>query len=250
LGQDFDLEQPRAFPAKRMIAAASNIGEDILIIAIFIAVGITVIVTRINQGRARQTREFDLLGLSVRLKFANFNPARDDEFALGWGFLTPLAQGHDRYAFNILRGTYQEQSLFVFDYYYRIGSGKSEQEHQLTLLMLVCKEAFPRVSIGPENMRTKFAALLGFNEDIQFESAKFSRQFCVHSADKKFAYDVCNPQMIEYLLANPGLQIEIQGPAIMLVFEPPLSAGSIEFNLPRLAQIRALLPEYLFTQTA
>ena len=52
--------------------------------------------------------------------------------------------------------------------------------------------------------------------------------------------------MIEYLLANPGLQIEIQGPVIMLVFEPPLSAGKIEFNLPRLAQIRALLPEYLF----
>jgi hypothetical protein len=42
--------------------------------------------------------------------------------------------------------------------------------------------------------------------------------FRVRCRDKKFAYDVCNPQMIEYLLSNRGLDIEIQGPAILLAF--------------------------------
>jgi len=69
----------------------------------------------------------------------------------------------------------------------------------------------------------------------------------VRSPDKKFAYDVCNPQMIEYLLMNPGLQVEIQGPALLLVFEPQLPVGQIESNLQRLIEIRSRLPEYLFT---
>ena len=72
----------------------------------------------------------------------------------------------------------------------------------------------------------------------------------MRSPDKKFAYDVCNPQMIDYLLKNPGLQMEIQGPALLLTFEPRLPAGKIEFNLQRLAQIRSFLPEYLFSQNA
>jgi hypothetical protein len=69
----------------------------------------------------------------------------------------------------------------------------------------------------------------------------------VHSGDKKFAYDVCNPQMIEYLLANQGLEIEIQCPVIALVFKPQLPVEQYQSNLQRLGQIRALLPEYLFT---
>ena len=69
----------------------------------------------------------------------------------------------------------------------------------------------------------------------------------MRSKDKKFAYDVCNPQMIDYLLTNPGLQIEIQGPVILLAFEPQLPVGQIEFNLQRLIEIRSRLPQYLFT---
>ena len=71
----------------------------------------------------------------------------------------------------------------------------------------------------------------------------------MRSPDKKFAYDVCNPQMMEYLLKNPGLQVEIQGPVLSLVFEPQLPVGQIESNLQRLIEIRSRLPEYLFTNT-
>jgi hypothetical protein len=36
--------------------------------------------------------------------------------------------------------------------------------------------------------------------DIKFESAEFSKTFCLRTPDKKFAYDACNAKMIEYLL--------------------------------------------------
>ena len=181
------------------------------------------------------------------MHFDSFNAERDDKFLMGWGFLSRLSQGTDRYAFNILRGTYHEQSLFIFDYHYQTGSGKNRQEHCGTLLMLIFKEAFPQLTIGPENIGLKIAEAFGVANDIKFESAEFSRKFCVRSPDKKFAYDVCNPQMIEYLLANPGLQIEIQGPVVSLVFEPQLPVGQIESNLQRLIEICSRLPQYLLT---
>ncbi len=164
-----------------------------------------------------------------------------------WGFLSRLAQGRDRYAFNILRGSYHEQSLFVFDYHYETGSDKNKTDHNLTLLMLVVKEVFPQLTIAPEDFGNRLAAAFGVGNDINFESAEFSRTFCVRCDDKKFAYDVCNPQMIEYLLANRSLQIEIQGPVILLAFATLLPVREIEFNLQRLVEIRSLMPNYLFT---
>ena len=230
-----------------MIAAAHSTGAVVFQVLLYVLIGIGVIIASIRQSRAARKRSLDLQALTTRLAFDDFNPNRDHGFAMGWGFLSRLAQGQERYAFNILRGTYHEQPLFIFDYHYQTGSGKSRQEHFCTLLMLVFKEAFPQLTIGPESLGEKIATVFGVGNDIKFESAEFSRTFCVRSKDKKFAYDVCNPQMIDYLLTNPGLQIEIQGPVILLAFEPQLPGGQIEFNLQRLIEIRSRLPQYLFT---
>jgi hypothetical protein len=202
-----------------------------------------------SRTRTGQTRAQELRILGDRLRFDDFNPSRDEAFAMGWGFLGRLSQGDRRYASNILRGKYHDESLFVFDYHYQTGSGSSTEEHEFTMLMLVSREAFSQVVIEPggESVLSKMAAAFGAGDDIKFESAEFSRTFCVRSVDKRFGYSVCNPQMIEYLLANPSLRVEINGPAILLAFEPPLPVGEIELNLQRLAEIRSRLPEYLFT---
>jgi hypothetical protein len=83
-------------------------------------------------------------------------------------------------------------------------------------------------------------------QDIKFESAEFSKTFCVRSPDKKFAYDVCHAQMMEYLLANRDLSIEIENEVLALAFDRCLATEQIEFNLQRLVEIRSRLPEYLF----
>ena len=233
-----------------MIASTHSPGENLIFVLWFCVVVIAGIFWGLRQKRAERTRTLDLQTLATRLKFDNFNPNRDEGFAMGWGFLSRLAQGQERYAFNILRGTYHEQALFVFDHHYQTGSSKSREEHYGTILMLIVKEAFPKVMIGHEKeglLAKAAAALLGDEKEIKFESAEFSRIYCVRSGDKRFAYDICNPQMMEYLLANRGLEIEIQGPVISLAFEPQLPVGQIEFNLQRLVEIRSRLPQYLFT---
>ena len=233
-----------------MIAATHSVVGVVLQCLVFVAFVIAGIIATTRQNRDARQRSLDLRALSERLQFDDFNPNHDEGFVMGWGFLSRLAQGDNGYAFNILRGTYHEQALFVFDHHYQTGSGKSREEHYGTIFMLIVKEAFPKVIVGHEReglLAKAAAALLGGEDEIKFESAEFSRKFCVRSKDKKFAYDVCNPQMIDYLLTNPGLQIEIQGPVISLAFEPQSPVGQIEFNLQRLIEIRSRLPQYLFT---
>src|SRR5208337_2849615 len=105
------------------------------------------------------------------------------------------------------------------------------------------------LTIRHENFFTKVAEVFGY-EAIKFESAEFSKTFCVRSPDKKFAYDVCNAQMMEYLLANRDLSVELENEVIALAFNTRLATEQIEFNLQRLVEIRSRLPQYLFTQNS
>jgi hypothetical protein len=106
----------------------------------------------------------------------------------------------------------------------------------------------PELVIGKEGLFSKVAQAFGY-DDIDFESHEFSRKFCVRSGDKKFAYDVCNARMIEYLLSNTDLTIEIEGDALALSFGSRLAPEKIEPNLNRLITIRSLMPDYLFSRS-
>ena len=83
--------------------------------------------------------------------------------------------------------------------------------------------------------------------DIDFESAEFSRKFVVRSPDKKFAYDFCNARMIEYLLDNRDLQVEVEHDSLALFFGSCLSPDAIQPNFDRLIQVRELIPDYVFS---
>ena len=106
--------------------------------------------------------------------------------------------------------------------------------------------SFPELVIGSEGVFSKIAQAIGY-DDIDFESHEFSSKFCVRSGDKKFAYDVCNARMIEYLLSNSDLSIEIEDNTLAISFNRRLAPDMIEPNLKRLIMVRSLMPEYLFS---
>jgi hypothetical protein len=112
---------------------------------------------------------------------------------------------------------------------------------------LTLPASFPDLTIRHENFLTRVAEVFGYH-DIKFESAEFSKTFCVRSPDKKFAYDVCNAKMMEYLLANRDLNIEIENDVIALEFGSCLAVEKIESDLQRLVEIRQRLPKYLFSK--
>jgi hypothetical protein len=213
-----------------------------LIIFIFIPIFIAVLVFGIISARKRREA---MSALAAKLGL-RFDPAKDRSLARRYKFLDKLRRGSNRYAYNILSGTYQGNEIMVFDYHYQTGSGKDTHHHHFSFFMLYLAAAFPELVIGPEGVFSKIAQAVGY-DDIDFESHEFSRRFCVRSADKKFAYDVCNARMIEYLLSNRDLSIEIESNILAISFNRKRSPDLIEPNLNRLITVRSLMPDYLFS---
>lgn len=222
-------------------------GPGIFIFVLFIAIIIAAAIYSARAARKRREELFELatrLGLDFRMEH---NRALADQF----GFLNKLAQGSNRYAFNVISGHYHGHQVMAFDYHYETHSSDSKgrqqtHHHYFSFFLLLLPMVFPELLITREGFLSKIAQAFGY-ADIDFESAEFSRAFCVRSKDKKFAYDVCNAQMMDYLLANRDLSIEIESHALALAFGSRLAAPQIEFNLQRVLEVRSRLPEYLFT---
>ena len=214
-----------------------------LVIVGFIA--IAVVVGILGYISALKRREA-MAAVAAKLSL-HFAPGKNRDMARRYRFLDKLRRGSSRYAFNILSGSYKGHDLILFDYHYRTGSGKNTQHHYISFFILHLAASFPELVIGPEGLFSKIAQAIGY-DDIDFESHEFSRKFCVRSGDKKFAYDVCNNRMIEYLLSNTDLSIEIEGNSLAISFSHRLSPEHIEPNLNRLITVRSLLPEYMFSR--
>jgi len=218
----------------------------ILFILLVICAMVAIVVVQAHLARKRREA---MAGLAARLGL-RYSAGKDHELARQYRFLDRLARGSSRYAFNVLFGDFRGHRVLAFDYHYATHSTDSKgrrrtHHHYLSFFILTLPRAFKEVTVAREGVLSKLAQAIGF-DDIDFESHEFSRRYCVRSSDKRLAYDVCNGQMIEYLLANPDLTLEIEGNALAIGFDARLAVEQVEHNLNRLVDIREKLPDYLF----
>jgi hypothetical protein len=216
-----------------------------LLIGIIAVILLIVFLRKSDQYEPEEVRRRVLAALARKLKL-QFSSKSDFELAERFLFLTWLKRGdvrNVRYAYNVMHGYHLDCLVTVFDYTFLAG----KYSYYWSAFVLEMKTDFPDTIISHESLESRFAEEFGAPH-IAFESAEFTRIFNVRSADKKFAFDVCHPRMMEYLLANRDLTIEIRGSMVAVLFEDWLRPDKIEFNLSRLIEIRKLLPEYLFTK--
>lgn len=221
-------------------------------IVIIIGVVAVIVVGAILGHLSAKKRREAMFALAHRLGL-RFDQSKDRDLARRFQFLDKLRQGSNRYAFNILSGQYQDHDVTAFDYHYETHSSDSKgrrqtHHHHFSFFILRLPASFPELTIGPEGFFSKIAQAVGY-DDIDFESHEFSRKFCVRSRDKKFAYDVCNAQMIEFLLANTDLTMEMELDSLAISFCRRLRPDQIESNLQRLIKVRSLMPDYLFARS-
>jgi hypothetical protein len=154
--------------------------------------------------------------------------------------------GHARKAFNCLQGDYRNLPVLLFDYQYKTGSGKNETTHNVSALLGRLNIYCPYLIIRPQALSDRFAALLGFS-DIQFESAEFNRAFNVKGDDKKFAYDICHPEMMAFLLKDQKLAWEFRGFDFLLYRwdMTKFDAARVSACLQLASEFTALIPDYL-----
>lgn len=230
---------------------ANNIYPIVLAV---IAAGVALFYTadRFLRSRSEQSRTSAFFQLSRQLDF-HYQMGKDKELPHRFFFIQRLAHGTNRYAVNSLSGEYSGYQFNVFDYHYETQSatGNKTTLYDISVILIHVKMGdapadFPNLIVSPEGARPAWPPLTGA-EDINFDSLEFSRQFSVRSKNKKFAYDVCHGQLMEYLLANPGLTLEYNLYTIALIFNRRLKPEEIQPNLNRLLTVRSLVPDYLLT---
>ncbi|RKX37759.1 MAG: hypothetical protein DRP64_16750 [Verrucomicrobia bacterium] len=204
------------------------------------------IIWGLYAGKKRQ-EEMGALAAMLGLQFTG---ERDYQIAERYAFLDKLRQGSNRYAYNMISGTLQEHEVVMFDYHYETHSTDSKgrrqtHHHHFSFFILTLGKHFPELTLAKESFFSKIAQAVGF-DDIDFESHEFSKKFVVRSKDKKFAYDFCNAQMIDYLLGHPDINIEVDQDSLALGFDSKLKIEQIEPHLNQLIKIRSLMPNYLF----
>ncbi len=177
--------------------------------AIFVAVLILIVVGIVYAHQKEQARRQALLKFARRQGWtfrATDDPSHDDRYR----HFEIFRRGDSRAAFNTLTGVLEVGEfpcpLHAGDYKYTESSGSGDSQSTTTYRISFCILHLPwphtpDVLIRGEHGLDKFAAFLGF-EDIDFESAEFSDRFHVSGNDKRFAYDLIDARMMEFLLAG------------------------------------------------
>ncbi len=160
-----------------------------------------------------------------------------------------LHRGRGRCASNRIFGDWGGRDCLLFDYRYVTGSGKNRRTHHFSGVMLAANVPLKPLVIRPEGLFDKMAGFLGF-DDIDFESAEFSRRFYVKSPDRKWAYDVIHARTMEFLLAGPRYSIQFDAAHVIVYHSHRFSISEFTAAVGLAEGILDRLPDYVIQQQA
>lgn len=172
----------------------------------FILTGIVILViwliSKARQDEKKRREEMAQLAEKLGLRYLEAKSIGKDTI---YRIFNVFNQGHSRQASNIIGGNKNGCYADIFDYVYYItvstGKTTTTVPHYLSIFILTVPQNFKSLYIRRENFFDKLAGVVGF-DDIDFESKEFSRKYYVKADDRKFAYDIIHPQMIEFLLST------------------------------------------------
>ena len=180
--------------------------------AVFVAFIAVAIGAAVFSYLAKKRREgFALVATQLGMQYW---PA--DPFGLLAEPFKLFSRGDGRGIENVIAGAYQNVDTKAFDYWYYEESTDSKGVRTKTYYRFDCvlvpiDAACSPLTIDNENVLTRIADALSFH-DIQFESEDFNRMFNVKSPDPKFANDVIDARMMQWLLQyGKGTAFEIMG---------------------------------------
>jgi len=190
--------------------------------------------------KAEHERKLALEALAGRLgfRFERDEDASHDEL---YAQFEIFRRGHSRIAKNTMTG-----ALDLFgrpcrvrcgDFRYRVtrstGKNTTTRTYRFSYVIVHPPWDTPPLLIRAEGVFDKIAGAFGF-DDIDFESIEFSKHFYVQSGDKRFAYDVLHPRMMEFLLGERPPMLDIEGGALCLSdgerrWDPPAFERQLAF---------------------
>lgn len=180
-----------------------------VVIAIFVGVFVLIVIGGVHGAKAERERIAALNAMAARFNLS-FDPSNSGHWHQHQHF-SLFTRGHSKRAYNTFRGVVgageRAISIVAGEYEYKdeTGTGKDRKTQTYRNSYLIVRPVQfvyrQQLSLRREGVFDKVAGAFGF-EDIDFESAEFSRRFMVKCDDKKFAYDVIDPRMMEWMMQN------------------------------------------------
>lgn len=197
---------------------------EILIVAVLItlvAVLITLVIWAIAAGIKAEKARTESLRLWAHTNGWSFDPDSDPAFDDRYRHFPLFTLGHTRRARNTVHGTLavnrREHDFVACDYSYKTtstdskGRTRTTTHHHSLIIFHTPYPNLPELHVRRENLFDKIGGIFGF-DDIDFEDAEFSKNYYVKCADRRFAYDLLDPRMIEFLKEHaptvPALHFE------------------------------------------
>lgn len=173
-----------------------------------------------EERRKQRIADMRSFAQSLDLGFTEHqNPYHDEHYA----HFELFRQGFDRNAYNTIFGTIEHDGrplgVNAGDFTYKTretytttdSKGRTRTRTRIVthhfsyFIIELSWRDIPDLLIRREGLFDRIASAFGKN-DIDFESAEFSKRYFVKCDDRKFAYDLIHPRMMEFMLqTRPGL---------------------------------------------
>jgi hypothetical protein len=167
---------------------------------LFLALVVAIIFVQYSLKKKRR-QEMRALARELGAKYHAEDPYRLTRYG---PYFDPLDEGSNRYAFNVIRN----DELTLFDHHHETSDGKHTHTHERTFVLFRQDTDLGRVRVVPEHFGHAVASLFGI-DDIDFESAEFSKRYHVTSDDRKLAYGLFDAGMIEHFLSLRDIELWI-----------------------------------------
>ena len=170
-----------------------------------------------------------------------------DPFQLhAWPF-TLFGIGEGRKAQNVVWGPWNGgEPVCAYDYEYYTESTDSEGRttrhyHRFSCAQIDVPAYFPHLQIARENVFTRLADRMGM-ADIEFESPEFNRRYNVKANERKFAYELLDARLLDWLVRfDQGYAFEVSANRI-LAYRKRTKAAGLEPLIGTLLMFRDNVP--------
>jgi hypothetical protein len=212
--------------------------QHLFILAVLAFAAFAYLTWRADRKRREELRSW------ARTRGFTFRAAKDGGLGRRYPDLAPLQRGRRRHARNVMTGERQGRPVTAFDYRYVTGHGKNRRTHNLSAVVVRSPHPLIPLQIRGENVFDRVGEFLGVN-DIDFESAEFSRRFHVSSPDRKWAYDVLHARTIAYLLREGFCNLVFDGWHVMAYRSRRFSPREFTRAIELAAGILERIPDYV-----
>ena len=189
---------------------------------------ILVVIFLIRRANAKE-RTQTLSGIAAELNL-EFSPVGEESLKVQLGEFPLLNKGRKGQLTNVCVGGTDEVELWIFDYRYITGFGRSRRVHKQTVVaMQSALLNLPEFRMRPERMFDRVGQMLGL-QDIDFEEhLAFSQQFVLQSDRAEQTREFFDSTLLDFFATRSGWSFETQSGSF-IVYRPRTLVEPTEFK--------------------